>query len=88
MKLRRVQFWASWALLAFLSLIVVSAVYAQQTDFDRRMAEQEAVHAEQRLTRLETRLDGLMNVGTGILIIVGAQLVMSGLNLRARKGER
>lgn len=88
MKLRRVQCWASWALLAFLSLVVVSAVHAQQTDFDRRMSEQEAIHAEQRLTRLETRLDGLTNIGTGILVVVGAQLLMSGLNLRSRKGER
>lgn len=84
-EFKRVNVWGSWILLGFMLAVTVSAWSQTQDELERRIHAQENINADVRLTRLETRLDGIQNIGAGILIIVAAQLVMNGLNLRARR---
>lgn len=42
---------------------------------------------EHRVTVLETKLDSIDTIGRALLILVGGQLLLHGMNLRQRKNE-
>lgn len=73
------------ASLVLLPALVRGTQFDRDYDQDRRLTAVEVATA-----RLESRLDSLESVGQGILIVVVAQLLLSGLALRQRntKGDR
>lgn len=87
---RRLQQWGAWACLVLLVSLVSGVARAQVTpdELTRRIQNLEGAHADNRMTAIETRLDTLEYIGKGILVIVAAQLVLNGLNLRGRKEDR
>lgn len=83
-RIRRVQVWGSWCLLCFFSAMLLTVHIRGQVDLERRLQEQEAVHADRRLSVIETRLDSIEFLGRGILLTVAGQLVLNGLAFRRR----
>jgi len=84
-RLRRVEFWGSWLILACL-LCAVAPMMAQ--DLDWRVRQLEEVKGGTRLATIEVRLDNIEFLGKTILAAIIGQLVLSGMSLRARASEK
>ncbi len=76
--------WGSFALVFVALGVLVAPLVGQTADLERRVAEQESIHADRRLSVIETRLDSIEFLGRGILLTVGGQLLLNGLALKRR----
>jgi hypothetical protein len=69
-------------------LVAVAVAYGQTSDLERRIDRLEDMRPDARLTAIETRLNTLEDVGKGILIALGVQILLSGLSLKAGTGKK